>query len=99
MLRTLINASRPTKQFISVSYDVIALASSFYLAVALRLGRIDIPTGKPEIATLLITIFVSIVVFVRLGLYRAILRYMAHQALISVVLGVMMSAAALAASS
>lgn len=99
MLRTLLNASRPTKQFISVSYDIIALGLSFYLAVALRLGSVDVPAGKPEIITLIITIFVSIAVFVRLGLYRAILRYMAHQALISVVLGVMISAAALAASS
>lgn len=99
MLRTLLNSSRPTKQFISISYDILALSASFYLAIALRLGRADIPAGKPEIITLIITIVVSIGVFVRLGLYRAILRYMAHQALISVVIGVMASAAALAASS
>lgn len=99
MLRTLLNSSRRTKQLISVCYDVCALGISFYLAVALRLGRTIIPIGQAELITLGITILVSISVFIRLGLYRAILRYMAHQALISVVLGVLVSAAVLAASS
>ncbi|MGQ9426140.1 polysaccharide biosynthesis protein [Gilvimarinus sp. F26214L] len=99
MLRRLLESSRGTKRTVSLAYDVVALAFSFYVAICLRLGRTDIELGIPELATLATTITVSLAVFIRLGLYRAILRFMAHQALISVALGVLASAAALAASS
>lgn len=99
MLRNILEASRGTKRAVSLAYDTFALAFAFYLSISLRLGRTDIDMGLPEIATLLATIVVSIAVFARLGLYRAILRFMAHQALISVALGVIASSAALAASS
>lgn len=99
MFSTLLESRRGTKRTISIAYDVIALAFSFYVAICLRLGRTDIELGVPELATLGITIAVSIAAFIRLGLYRAILRFMAHQALISIALGVLVSAAALATSS
>ncbi|MCW8194219.1 polysaccharide biosynthesis protein [Proteobacteria bacterium 005FR1] len=99
MLHSLLEAPRGTKRAISLIYDTVALAFSFYVAIALRLGRTEITMGGPEIATLATTIIVSIAVFTKLGLYRAILRYMAHQALLSVALGVIASAIALATSS
>lgn len=99
MLRHLLEASRGTKRAISLGYDTFALAFSFYIAICLRLGRTDITMGGPELATLAATILVSLFVFARLGLYRAILRFMAHQALVSVALGVLASAIALATSS
>lgn len=99
MLRKLLETSRGTKRTISLAYDTLALGFSFYIAIGLRLGRTDFQMGAPELATLAITVVVSIFVFARLGLYRAILRFMAHQALVSVALGVAASSAALAASS
>ncbi len=99
MLGRLFEAKRSTKRTISLGYDAIALGASFYLATCLRLGRFDVPIGATEIFSLSITIFASLVFFTRLGLYRAILRFMAHQAILSVAIGVFVSAAVLAASS
>lgn len=99
MLRRVLDAPRGTKRTLSLTYDSLALAFSFYAAISLRLGRVDITIGAPEAATLAITLVVSIVVFIRLGLYRAILRFMAHQAVLTVALGVLASSTALATSS
>src|SRR5690606_1029973 len=94
-----LGSPRGTKRAISICYDVVALAFSLYAAICLRLGHTDIARGADELTTLRITIAVSIATFVRLGLYRAILRFMAHQALVSVAVGVVVSAIALATSS
>ncbi len=99
MLGRLFEAKRSTKRTISLGYDAFALALSFYFGTCLRLGRFDVPIGSSEIASLVLTIITSLILFTRLGLYRAILRFMAHQAILSVAIGVFASAAVLAASS
>lgn len=98
MLQQLLEAPRPTKRLISATYDVLALSLALYLAWALRIGSITLaPTGA-DIASLGITLCVSIVAFIRLGLYRAILRYMAHDAVFNVTVGLIISSATLAAT-
>ncbi len=99
MLKLLLEASRPTKRFISVIYDCFAISLSLYLAWALRLGTISINPTMDDFICLGITLLASITTFIRLGLYRAILRYMAHQAVLSVLIGVFVSSLTLAASS
>lgn len=99
MLRNLLDAPRGTKRIISLLYDTLVLTFSFYAAIGLRLGTTDIEIGTPEVLTLATTVIVSLVVFTRIGLYRAILRFMAHQAMLSVVFGVVVSSVALATSS
>lgn len=99
MLGLLLNASRKAKRVLSLLYDTFAIGLALYTSICLRLGTVWVDIGQKELASLIITLIVSLVAFIRLGLYRAILRYMAHQALISVVVGVCISGAALAASS
>ncbi len=99
MLKLLLEASRPVKRLISVIYDCFAISLSLYLAWALRLGTPQIDVSWADFTCLVITLCVSILVFIRLGLYRAILRFMAHQAVLSVIIGVFVSSITLATSS
>ncbi|MYM62852.1 nucleoside-diphosphate sugar epimerase/dehydratase [Pseudomaricurvus sp. HS19] len=98
-LRRLLGAARPTKRLVSVIYDSLALGASLYIAWALRLGQLDIAPTPIDLTCLAITVAISIFVFIRLGLYRAILRYMAQEAVVSIAIGLIISAVTLAASS
>ncbi|TQV84238.1 polysaccharide biosynthesis protein [Exilibacterium tricleocarpae] len=99
MLGLLLNAPRKAKRALSLFYDTTAIALALYASICLRLGTVWVDIGQKEMASLGITLIVSLVAFIKLGLYRAILRYMAHQALISVIIGVCISGTVLAASS
>ncbi|NIB42104.1 polysaccharide biosynthesis protein [Pseudomaricurvus alkylphenolicus] len=98
LLQPLLEAARPTKRLVSVAYDVIGLCLAAYLAWALRIGEPWISPTQTDLTCLLLTISVSIGAFIRLGLYRAILRYMAHDAAFSVFIGLLISTATLATS-
>ncbi|GAB3098961.1 polysaccharide biosynthesis protein [Aestuariicella hydrocarbonica] len=98
MIHQLLESSRPTKRVISVIYDTLALCLSLYIAWALRLGKLAIDPTQKDLVCLGITVFVSIYAFVRLGLYRAILRYMAQDAVVSIASGLLISSLTLAAS-
>ncbi|MDN3639972.1 nucleoside-diphosphate sugar epimerase/dehydratase [Simiduia curdlanivorans] len=99
MLEALFNAKRPIKRFISLTYDIVVLIGAYYFASALRLGRFDITFGLNEIYALATTLLVATAVFIRLGLYRAILRYLNTQALSSIAIGVGAAAVTLAVAS
>jgi FlaA1/EpsC-like NDP-sugar epimerase len=98
MLSYFLEAPRSVKRFISVTYDCCAISLSLYLAWALRLGQFDIGARPIDWLCLVITLAISITAFIRLGLYRAILRYMAHEAVVTVMFGTLISSLSLAAS-
>jgi len=99
MLKTLFEAKRSTKRAVSLLYDTSAITLAIYCAICLRLGSFTFEITSKELVSLAVTIIVSIAVFVRLGLYRAILRYMTLPAVATIVTGVCISGLALAASS
>lgn len=99
MLKALLESKRSTKRIISLLYDACAITLALYFAICLRLGSFAFEVTSKELTSLSITILVSIIVFIKLGLYRAILRYMAIPAMASIVTGVCISSLALAASS
>lgn len=99
MLEKLLEAPRPVKRLASVTYDALALSCALYLAWALRIGSVTVIPTLADISCLLITLAITIFVFIRLGLYRAILRYMTHDAAFSVFLGLLLSSLTLAATS
>jgi len=99
MISFLLDAPRPVKRLISLSYDAIAIPISFLVAYSLRLGTVDLPLTQEDIWSVLATMVISILVFIRIGLYRAVLRLMAHQAISSVMVGVVISSLALIAAS
>ncbi|MEJ2446220.1 MAG: nucleoside-diphosphate sugar epimerase/dehydratase, partial [Exilibacterium sp.] len=83
----------------SLIYDSVAVTAAIYLSVCLRLGVIWQDLDHAEVYTFAITIGVSLIAFIKAGLYRAILRYMAQQAMASIAVGVCISSVALATSS
>src|SRR6187431_706944 len=93
-----LGAPRPVKRLISVSYDAVAIVLSFYLAYALRLGRVSINVDHALLMCLGFTLLVSIVTFIRMGLYRAILRYMTQNAIVTIFTGILISSLAMTLS-
>lgn len=99
LIQFLLGAERNQKRLITIAYDVFAIIFSLYMAVAVRLGSFDFSIGYPEIGSALVTLGVTIWVFIRCGMYRAVLRYMMLPAMGNVFLSVIISAISLALSS
>lgn len=90
-IRAILNTKRKNKRLISIGYDIFAIALSIYLAIALRLGTYTFELGLDEWVTLLLTISVTIYSFTKLGMYRAVLRYMMFPAIGNIFLAVFIS--------
>lgn len=90
------NLSRVNKRIISVLVDAFFIIFSFYSAYWVRVGNVEI-IHSDSIPYLLATVIViTILSFTRLGLYRAILRYLTFHALAVVSVGTLVSAASVA---
>ncbi|TMX34368.1 nucleoside-diphosphate sugar epimerase/dehydratase [Vibrio sp. Hep-1b-8] len=97
-IQLLLNASRRNKRIISICYDLFAVILSLYLAIALRLGTYTFAVGIEEFCSLIVTVLVTIYSFAKLGMYRAVLRYMILPAIGHIFLAVLLSAVGLALS-
>lgn len=86
------NMSRFHKRVVSLALDALFIVVSFYTAYWARLGYIKDFDNVMTHYVVLITIVVSLLVFTKLGLYRAILRYLTFHALAVVSLGTFISA-------
>lgn len=95
----LFNRGRITKRIISVVYDVFAINLSLYLALALRLDTFDLKLGIDEFGSFVLTTFATLLIFIRLGMYRAVLRYLVIPTLNNIVIAVLVSTLTLAVSS
>ena len=87
--------SRTKKRVISLFIDVVLLISAFFLAYWTRLGGIVAFDDTEIWTTLLCTIAITLFTFIKLGLYRAILRYISFKALAMVAGGAFVSAVSL----
>ncbi|MEZ9503056.1 polysaccharide biosynthesis protein [Vibrio sp. 10N.286.51.B11] len=97
-IRAILNTKRKNKRLISIGYDIFAIAMSIYLAIALRLGTYTFELGLDEWVTLLLTISVTVFTFAKLGMYRAVLRYMMFPAVGNIFLAVFISSLTLVMS-
>lgn len=97
-IRYLLNTSRKNKRLISIGYDILAVIASLYLAIAFRLGSPTFTVGADEVASLVATLIVTIYSFIKLGMYRAVLRYMMLPAVGHIFFGVFLSSLTLALS-
>jgi FlaA1/EpsC-like NDP-sugar epimerase len=89
------NLSRFNKRIVSVCVDTLFIVISFYAAYWTRIGHIK-PLDDVLIQYVLLgTWITTIIAFTRLGLYRAILRYLTFHALAVVSLGTIISAASI----
>ncbi|MBU5690538.1 polysaccharide biosynthesis protein [Vibrio cholerae] len=84
------------KRWISVSVDVVFVIFSFYSAYWVRVGNFEIIHSDTIPYLLGSVVVVTILAFTKLGLYRAILRYLTFHALAVVSVGTLISAASVA---
>ncbi|MGF1714574.1 polysaccharide biosynthesis protein [Photobacterium chitinilyticum] len=97
-IQALLSTKRKNKRIITLTYDVLAVVFSLYLAMSLRLSDWMFDVTIREVASFTVTILVTIYAFMRLGMYRAVLRYLMLPALGYIFLAVIFSAFALAIS-
>lgn len=90
-LQFLFSLRRSQKRLVSVMVDSVFLLFAFWFALLVRLDSVDVLLKPDYWWLILLTIPFSITAFVRLGLYRAVLRYLGSQALTAIVAGVLVS--------
>ncbi|EGQ8983145.1 polysaccharide biosynthesis protein [Vibrio alginolyticus] len=91
--------SRTNKRIVSVLIDIMLIFTAFHLAILVRSGETNYFTYPAVWGIQIAVTIVTIAVFARLGLYRAVLRYLTFQALFVVTAGAVISATLVAALS
>lgn len=95
MIRAFLNLPRFQKRVVSVLSDAFFLFFAIWAAFALRLEQhLWLPT-RDQLIVAAITVVFTIGVFVRLGLYRAVIRYLGDRAFLTIIYGVMASSVSL----
>jgi FlaA1/EpsC-like NDP-sugar epimerase len=95
MVRRLADIPRSRKRLMMLAADAVMIPLALWTAIALKLGTVH--HGLGENAWLyLAAVLATIPVFARMGLYRAVVRYMGPKALITVFAGVTVSVALIA---
>jgi len=92
-LRQTVELPRPTKRVISVIADTLMMPLALWAASSLKLGYPAFSLN--DWPAYLAVVCVSIPIFVRLGLYRAVIRFLGHNAVFAVALAIALSAAVL----
>lgn len=95
MFEKFLNLSRVHKRLVSVFADVVVLFFALWAAFSLRLEQQFWVPDRGQIIVSGLTVVFTIAVFVRLGLYRAVVRYLSDRAFVTVISGVVISAVAL----
>ncbi len=90
-LKFLVNLPRPQKRIISLLIDSVFIIVAFWLAFLLRLDSTAVLKNTHTWILLSAVLPLSLFSFVRLGLYRAVLRYMNTQAMWAIIAGVLLS--------
>ena len=92
VIKTLFSLTRRRKQLIQLIVDTFLIVASFLLAMLLRLGSLEFLTNKSVWFALPVMIPVSLFIFIRLGFYRSIVRFMGMKALQALLAGAFGSA-------
>lgn len=91
----LFDLPRSQKRFVSVFADILFISFALWGAFALRFENLNWQPSDKQLMVFGLTIATSIFAFVRLGLYRAVIRYISEKALMVMITGVLISAASL----
>ena len=92
--RKTVELPRRLKRLISVCTDSLMLPLALWTAISLKIGRPE--SNLADWPAFLAVIAVSIPIFIRAGLYRAVIRFLGHKAIFAVALSVVVSAVILA---
>jgi len=97
-LEKIVELPRNIKQTMLLVVDMAFVCVAMWLAVAFRFGHTDFALGPVEYACAAITLAATSVIFLRQGLYRAVVRYMGQQAIWAIITAVSYSTLVLGAS-
>lgn len=97
-MKVFLDLSRRQKQVVAATADVIFLPAMFFAAVWLRFDGANLYLFKQYLWLALSTPLISIPIFARLGLYRAVIRFVDQKIVHVAVLGVLLATMLLAAS-
>ena len=92
----LVDMPRWAKQTLLMTFDLCAIPLAIWLAVVLRWGGFTFNFSQTELLAAIVTVAASALIFIRTGLYRAMVRYMGQQTIMTVVRDVSYSAVVLA---
>ncbi|AWQ18183.1 UDP-N-acetyl-alpha-D-glucosamine C6 dehydratase [Pantoea ananatis] len=92
MLIWFVSLPRVYKRIICLTIDIILLIFSFWLAFWLRIDALMPITSVNHWLLVMFNTLVTLLVFIKLGLYRAVLRYLSAKVFIAVTLGMVLSA-------
>lgn len=93
----LLQLPRRQKRFLQVVIDVALIWLALWLSFALRLGELDAAQPFDGHGWLfLLAPIIALPIFIRLGMYRAVMRYVGNDALITIAKAVTLSALVLA---
>src|SRR5690554_6698001 len=92
MFTQFLGLPRFQKRLVSFSVDAVALSFALWASFALRLDMGLWQPNKDQLLISALTVVFTLGVFVRLGLYRAIVRYMSDRAFLTIIMGVGVSA-------
>ncbi|WP_032094862.1 MULTISPECIES: polysaccharide biosynthesis protein [unclassified Alteromonas] len=95
IVKRLFSLPRPHKRLITLTVDALFIATAFWSALIIRLDSLSAITEQAYWLLLLLLTPISVIAFVKFGLYRAVLRYVGINALGAVVGGVVTSCVAL----
>ena len=91
--RKTVELPRRLKRLISVSTDCLMIPLALWTAISLKLGSAE--TNIADWPAFVAVIAISLPIFVRAGLYRAVIRFLGHKAIFAVALSVAISAVVL----
>ncbi|WP_351089076.1 nucleoside-diphosphate sugar epimerase/dehydratase [Shewanella sp. S1-49-MNA-CIBAN-0167] len=90
-LQRIFSLPRNQKRLVSLTIDSLFLICAFWSALLVRLDDISVLSNSTFWTVILVVMPISLVAFAKLGLYRAVLRYMGLQALVAILVGITVS--------
>ncbi|MEC5215759.1 FlaA1/EpsC-like NDP-sugar epimerase [Actimicrobium sp. GrIS 1.19] len=96
-MKFFLELTRFHKQLIAAGTDMVLLPLTFYLAVSLRYDGVSADVLHQYMVLMVAAPLLSIPIFIRLGLYRAVVRFIDYKIVYVVVLGVTLSVICMAA--
>lgn len=91
MKKKFLNLSRLKKQIVAAAADFFCIPATLMIALALHLNTVRIDLLSNYLFVIVAAPLLSIPIFVRIGLYRAVIRYIDHQIVMTVTAGAMLS--------
>ncbi|WP_203300274.1 polysaccharide biosynthesis protein [Marinobacter sediminum] len=94
-IKKILDLPRPAKRVISVGVDFLLLFVAIWAAFALRFESFTWLPNNKQLLVSSATVLITIGAFVKLGLYRAVIRYLSEHAFLAIIIGVAFSSVAL----